>query len=253
MKQKILLNESYLRARIIGILLIIVGAVILIDPTELKIKVSFVLILLGIFMILMINEKSIPKKISDVQVEGNMEALNNLIKELDFKGNAIFLPKSENLSEERIFIPSNSSGSIKIPNLNDKNKHILITKVNGKKLGLSIPPSGLKLLSEIEKNKEFKDITPKNIEEKLQLLIGINLLRSVSFKEQQNGWNLEIEKTNYSINDQKMQNQYPCPICSAVITLITRAFNKKIRIYNVIYKDKKIIFKLNFIRKKNEY
>ena len=249
MKQNTLLNESYMRARIIGIMLIGIGAVVLINPTELTIKISFILILLGAFMILMINEKSISKKISDVQVEGNMESISKIIKELDFNGNAIFLPKSENLSEERIFIPANSTGVIKIPNVNDTNKHIIITKAKGESLGISIPPSGLKLLAEIKKDKEFKNITPENIGEKLQLLVGINLLKSVSFKKQDNGWNLEIEKISTSAHDESMQNQYPCPVCSAVITLMTQAFNEKIRIYNVSYRDKKIMFRLNFIKK----
>jgi hypothetical protein len=238
-----------MRARIIGIMLIIIGAIIfIINPTVLYIKIGLILILLGIFMIFIITEKSIPKKISDVQVEGNMDIVNKIIKELDLEGNAIFLPKSDNLAEERIFIPPNKSGVLKIPNVKDNN--IFLADENGKNLGISVPPAGLKLLKEIEKDNAFKNITAENLEEKLQLFVGMNLIKSISFKKQQHGWILEIENHTAYSNDQKFHNQYPCPICSAIIAMITRVLNEKIRIYNTTYNEKKIIFHLNLIKKK---
>lgn len=243
-KQYILLNEAYARARLIGIILIIIGAIFLLNPTTLNIKIGFILIILGIFMIFMITEKSISKKISDAQVEGNMDTVNKIIKELNLKGNAVFLPKSDILSEERIFIPPNKSGILKIPNIRDNN--IILTGTDGKNLGISVQPAGLKLLNEIEKDNAFKNITIENLEEKLQLFVGMNLLKSISFKKQKNGWNLKIESHSPYNN----QNQYPCPTCSAVILMITRILNKKIRIYNTTYNDKKITFQLNIIKKR---
>jgi len=105
------------------------------------------------------------------------------------------------------------------------------------------------LLKEIEKDKAFRNITPENIEEKLQLLVGINLLKSASFKKEKFGWKLEIEKPIDYNNVNSLHNQYPCPTSSAVITMITRAFNTKIRIYNTTYNMKKITFYLNMIKK----
>jgi len=245
-----MLNESYIRARIIGIMLIIIGAIFLTNPTALNIKIGFILILLGIFMIFMITEKSIPKKISDVQVEGNMDTVNKIIKEFDLEGNAIFLPRTGALTDERIFIPPNKSGVLKIPNIKDNN--IILTSEDGKNLGISVPPAGLKLLKEIEKDNAFKNMTIDNLEEKLQLFVGMNLVKSISFKKQQYGWVLEIEKHVSYDNDQKFHNQYPCPICSAIITMITRVLNEKIRIYNTTYNGRKITFHLNIIKKKVE-
>ena len=249
-KQQFSMTESYIRARIIGIMLIIIGFIFLVNPTSINIKIGFILILMGVFMIFIITDKSIPKKISDAQVKGNMNTIKKLIKELDLNGNAVFLPKSDILSEERIFIPPNKSGIIKIPTIDDDNDNVIITGADGKNLGISIPPSGLKLLKEIEKDRAFKNIRLENIEEKLQLLVGINLLKSVSFKKQQYGWNLEIERHVSNNNNQNLHNQYPCPTCSAVITMITRALNKKIRIYDITYNGDKITFRLNFVKRR---
>ena len=115
MRINISLNNSYIRARLIGIILVIFGVVILFIPNDLNIKISFTLILIGIFMIFIITEKSISKKISDAQVEGNIDIITNIIKELNLNGNAVFLPKSITLNEERILIPPNELGVIRIP------------------------------------------------------------------------------------------------------------------------------------------
>jgi hypothetical protein len=198
-------------------------------------------------MIFIITEKSIPKKISDTLSEVNIDIINKLIKELNLQGNAIFLPKSDKLNEERIFIPPNKTGIVKIPEIKDNN--IIHTTPTGIIIGISIPPAGIKLLNEIQKDKSFKNTTIENLEDKLQLLVGMNLIKSIFFKKQKNGWNLEIE--NYTNkNNQNLNNQYPDPISSAVITMITRISKKRIRIYNTSYNGKKIKYHLNLIKKK---
>ena len=246
-KQHFQSNNSNTRAKIIGVILIIIGAIFLLNPTDLNIKIGFIFMYLGLFMIFLITEKSIPKKISDALIEVNIDTVNKLTKELNLQGNAIFLPKSENLTEERIFIPPNKSGVLKIPEINDDN--IILIGQDEKILGIAIPPSGLKLLNEIEKDKAFKNIKIENLEEKLQLFVGLNLLKSISFKKQKNGWNLEIENIRFNNDNYKQNNQYPYPICSAAITMITRVLNERNRIYLTTYDGKKITFHLNLIKK----
>jgi len=208
------------------------------------------MILLGIFMIFIITEKSIPKKFSDAQLEGNTNTINNIIKELNLHGNAIFLPKSNKFPEERIFIPSNKSGVIRIPTFEDDK--IIFTEPNGTNLGIAVPPSGLKLIREIEKDLAIEETKLEKLEEKLQLFVGLNLLKSVNFKKRRYGWDLEVEKLESYKDGYNNSSQYPCPICSAIITLITRALNEKIRIYDTSYNGKKIIFHLNMIKRRDE-
>jgi len=53
-------------------------------------------------------------------------------------------------------------------------------------LGLSLPPSGIRLLKEIEKVVDFEGIDIENIEEELQEFVGLNLLESIQLKKQKN-------------------------------------------------------------------
>jgi hypothetical protein len=211
-------------------------------------KIGFASIFIGLFMIVMITEKSIPKNTSDAQIEGNINVIKKIIRELNLNGNAVFLPKSATLTEERILIPPNESGVIKIPNVDNNN--VFLTGPNGEKLGISIPPAGLKLLKEIEKEANFENTEIKDMEEKLQIFVGMNLLKSVTFRKHQGYWKLELEKPMFCNNGQTLRVQYPCPTCSAVLTAITRALNEKIRIYGTTLDGEKITYHINFIRKR---
>lgn len=237
-----------------GTFLLIIGAIFLLNPTTLNIKVGFTSILIGIFMIVMITEKSVTKKTSNAMVEGNIDFVKRLITKLNLEGNAIFLPKSKYLSEERVLIPPNKSGTIQIPNVRDDN--LFLTSKAGEKLGVSIPPSGLKLLKEIEKDGSFNNIGMGNIEEKLQKFVGLNLLKSITFTRQQNGYKLELEKLVFCPKDPKLCRQYPCPTCSAIITMITRAASKnsenKLLITDSVHNGKKTTFQMNLIKKRTE-
>jgi hypothetical protein len=225
------------------------GISFFLNPTSLNIKIAFASILIGLFMIFMITEKTIPKNLSNAQMEGDINIAEKLISQMNLEGNAIFLPKSDTLSEERIFIPPNRLGLIKIPNIADNN--IILKGKDNVNYGLSVPPSGLKLLEKIEKNIDFENTNFKSLEEKLQIFVGMDLLKSISFKKNKNGWRLEIDKPMFCNNGQSLHMQYPCPTCSAVITAITRSFNKKIRIYYVTtHEGQKVTYYLNFIRRK---
>lgn len=246
MKRNLSMNQPCIRAKIVGIILILMGAGFLFNPTSLNIKIGFASMLIGIFWVILITEKSIPKKISDNQIEGNIDVVKKIIRQLNLDGNAVFLSRSDILTEERILIPPNKTGIIKIPNID--NNHVFLTGSDGKNLGISLPPSGLKLLKEIEKDGNFEDIGIENVEEKLQKFVGMNLLKSVSFKKQLNGWKLELKQPIFCPNDQNLCKQYPCPVCSAILTAITRASKKKIRIKDTKIEGGKITFHLNVIK-----
>ena len=79
MKLGYLITQSYIRAKIIGIILIVIGIIFIINPEPLNIKIGFTSILIGIFMIFMITEKSITKKTSNAQVDGNIETIEKII------------------------------------------------------------------------------------------------------------------------------------------------------------------------------
>lgn len=257
LKQYLSLKQPNITSRIIGIILIIIGLGFFIgysfNPTLLYLKIGFASIIIGAFVILILSEQSFPKKTSDAKIEGNIDAVKKFIGEFQLDGNAIFLTKSDNLSEERVFIPPNKTGIIKISTID--NNHVFMTGSDGRNLGILIPPSGLKLLNEIEKYEDFKNADMRNIEEKLQKFVGMNLLKSISFKREESGWRLELERPIFCPNDEKLCRQYPCPTCSAVLTAIARASNsidKKLWINNTTNNGTKIRFYINFISKRKK-
>ncbi|MCK4349178.1 MAG: hypothetical protein KAW47_11245 [Thermoplasmatales archaeon] len=241
MKRRFMLDQPHVKAKIIGIILIAIGIVFLLNSTSLYIKIGFTSILIGIFMIFMVTERSVPQKISNAQIEGNLGIVKSITKELNLAGNAVFIPKSDILTEERIFIPLNNS-DVALPEIDDD--FVFSTGTDGKSLGISIPPSGLKLLQEVEKEADFENAGRENIEEKLQAFVGMDILKSVSFTKEQDSWKLELEKPVFCTNDPSICTKYPCPTCSAVLTAITKASKKEIWINDTTHNGKKMAFHL---------
>lgn len=235
-------HQPYFRAKIIGAALIIFGLILLVNPTTFFIKLAFAAILIGVFMILLITEQSVPRKISDAQIEGNLAFIKKMTKELKLTGNAIFLPKSQLLTEERVFIPIEKTTNTIIPYIDDD---LVFSKgIDGKIQGISVPPSGLNLIKEIQTETSFQDTNLENIEEKLQTFVGMNVLKSITLKKETYGWKLELEHHEPCNTEQATCSQYPCSACSAVLTAITQAAKQKIMILEETKKGAKTTFQL---------
>lgn len=251
-KQHPRIHQPYFRAKLIGAVLIAIGVVLVSftlfvnfnQPDLFYIKLAFTTILIGVFMMLLITEQSVPRRISDAQIEGNLAFVKKITKELKLAGNAIFLPKSPVLSEERVYIPAEKTTAASLPFIDDQ--MVLNLKPDGEVLGLSVPPAGLTLLKEVETESSFQDSDLENIEEKLQTFVGMNILRSVTLKKESNGWKLELVHQEPCCADTENPtcNQYPCAACSAVLTAITQASKEKIQIQETEHIGDKTIFHL---------
>jgi len=241
LKRSISIQQPDIRAKIIGLILIAIGVALFFSNNTIYLKLSFALLLIGLLLIFMITEKTVPSKISKAQIEGNFNAFENITKSLNLAGSAVFIPKSNMLSEEKIFIPLEKKNN-QIPELNDN--IIFSTGADGKSLGMAVPPSGLKLLEEVEKETEYVNINSDNIEEQLQGFVGMNLINSIELKKSDDKLRLEITKPIFCQKNETMCRQYPCPTCSAILTAITRSKNKKIWISDVVHNGKKVEFSL---------
>ena len=111
-------------------------------------------------------------------------------------------------------------------------------------LGLSLPPSGLKLLEEIEKEIHFKDVGIERVEENLKKFIGLNLVSSIVLKKHKGAWQLIIKNPSSCSRNQHFCRQYPCPTCSAAITAIIHATRNTIKITDVNMDEEKVTFDL---------
>jgi hypothetical protein len=251
LKLKLTLKHPNIGIKTIGVVLTIIGLVFLSDPTSLNLKIGFASILIGILIVFVISIKIIPEKIINKQIKGSIEAVLKIIKELNLKGNAIIIPKTENLTEERIIIPPKNRKKLKIPNINNEN--VFLRGTNNKNLGIALPPSGLQLLDEIEKEEKIKINKIEDIEKKLQMFVGMDLIKSLSFKQNHYSWELILEKPIFCTKNPNLCKQYPCPTCSAILVAIIRAMNNpelRLQIKGIKQNGRKITFYLNFIKRK---
>jgi len=251
LKIKLNLKQPNIGIKTIGIVLTIIGLVFLLDPTTLNLKIGFASILMGILILFVISLKTTPEKIFDKIIKGNIETIEKIIKELKLKGNAIIIPKTENLTEERIIIQPKNIKKVKIPSI--KNENVFLKGIKNKNLGIALPPSGLQLLDDIEKEEKIKVNKIWDIEKKLQIFVGMDLVKSISFKPGQDSWVLELEKPNFCPKNLMLCKQYPCPICSAILVAIIRAMNNpelRLIIKDAKQNGNKITFYLSFIKRK---
>jgi len=239
MRKRLSLIQPHIRAKILGGILVCIGIYFVFLSTDLFLKLGFSSILIGVFMIVMITEKTVPEDISNTQIQGQADAIKQLTTQLNLKGHAFVLPGSSYRSQERIFIPL-KEGRIKLPHIDDD--LVFSTGTDGASVGLVLPPSGLDLLHEVEKETVFSDNDIHAIEEKLQSFVGMDILKSVSWKKHENNWELTIEKPLYCINNDIICKQYPCPSCSAVLTAISKGIQKNLYINDVKQNGKKTTF-----------
>ena len=75
LKTHFLRIQLHTPSNIIGIILVIVGIVFLFNPTYLNLKISFTMIFIGCFLVAMVSEKNIPKRISISQIKRNIDSI----------------------------------------------------------------------------------------------------------------------------------------------------------------------------------
>lgn len=244
MRKEWSLHQPHIKAKILGLFLIIIGILFISSFSIFFIKIGFSSILIGVFIIVMITEKTVPENISNAQIKGPTDVVKKIASQLNLKGNVIFLPESDILTEERIFIPLKNS-EVSFPKVD--NELVFATGSNGTSLGLALPPSGLNLLHEIENDVSFKNTDINHVEEKLQSFVGMDVLKSVSLKKKDDDWELTVEKPLYCSSDVSYCKQYPCPSCSAVLTAITKATNKKLMVVDTVRNGKKTTFNFSIM------
>jgi hypothetical protein len=243
--KKISLKQPHNKAKIIGTIMIALGIFFLFTYSSLYIKIGYSSIIIGFFMIVMITEKSIPQNISNAKVDGNCVTITSIIKNLNLKGNAIFIPKSDILPEERVFIPLNNSKA-KIPEID--NDFVFSTGNDRNSIGIVLPPAGLKLLNEIENEVKFDSINIDQIEEKLQIFVGFDIIKSISLKKISDKWKLDVTNFENCKQNFNICKQFPCPTCSALLLAITKTFNQKMQIVDSNKNGKRTTFYLKNLR-----
>jgi len=233
-----LLRQPYVRARILGGIFIIASIPLFLLQEELFLKLGFTSLFIGLLMITLITERTTSQYLSDAQVKGNLESTRSIIKELNLKGNAIFLPSSSTRQTERMFIPLDTK-QVKLPPLDDT--MVFSTGLDGHSMGISVPPAGLQLLQQVEQDTSFAEATMDTVEETLQSFVGMNLASKLIVKKTDQDYKLELTRPLFCSRHDHCA-QYPCPTCSAVLTAITRAAKAPVQITDTIHNGKTTTF-----------
>ncbi len=247
------LGKPAVRAKVLGSLFIAMGIYLIIFQKEnFYLKIGFGGIFIGLFAIIVIREKTIPKKLNDAQLLSSLELLQSLTNNLDLKGNGLYLPSGGGLSKERVFIPLQEEEKYNLPAVDDDT--VFVTGTSGSSLGVILVPPGLGLLETYEKEMgmEIGNIDIDELEQNLQIMIyGLNLIKDLSIKMEDNKFiKVKIKHSAYQDICQKIKDtgkicrQTCCPICSSVLCAITRSIGKKVRIQKVDVKDNEITFRL---------
>ena len=102
-----ILNWNYqVRVKLTGLLFIVVGIALILSRDESVFqKIGFGALFIGIYLIFVISENSIPKILFDSQMLSNMELLSSIINDQNLEGNGIYIPAGKNLTKERVFVP----------------------------------------------------------------------------------------------------------------------------------------------------
>ena len=212
-----------IRAKIMGSIFIAIGIFLIIFQKEpVYINIGFGAIFIGLFVIIVITEKSIPKKINDAQLLSSIDLTESLIKSLDLKGNSVYIPSSENLSKERVFIPVQEEETYNLPVI--ENDTVFVTGTSGSSLGIVFIPPGLGLLDLYEREMDLKieNIEIDELEQNLQIMIyGLGLIKDLFIKrEGDTAIKLIITRSAYNNiceeierNKGKICKQTGCPIC----------------------------------------
>jgi hypothetical protein len=232
------------RAKVLGTILIIVGiSVIILKNEEVFLNVGFGAIFIGLFAIMVIKEKTVPKRISDAQMQSNLQILSSISENLDLKGNGVYIPQGGSLTKERVFIPVSQEEKYNLPAIDDET--VFVAGTSGSSLGVMFTPPGLGLLELYENDMEIdiKNIEVDELEQNLQIMIyNFGLIKDLSIKKEDNLIKVKITKPIYYelVKEKKMEKIYKQtgdPAVSSILCAITRSSGKKIRIQSLEIKD----------------
>jgi hypothetical protein len=187
-------------------------------------------------------EEYTKKVLLDAAVIPSLSALKQIIKELDYKGKAIYLPPKylKDPEANKVYIPKQKEGKLPTPEHNLKQENQLLFK-NPQGILLTPPGSQLTKLFEKTLNTNFA---------KTDLRYIIQNMSNLFIEDLEIAENLEIETKHDLIHvkiinsifkeahkeNRKLSHLYSkigCPLCSAIACALTKAIGKPITIENI--------------------
>ena len=243
MKTSDILKPMYI-SKVIGGLFLVLSAYLFFMTSYFNAALGSFFI--GIVTVVILHLPTVEEETSIASLECDVVPLENILKDLELSGNGISVKPSEDLSESRIFVPSDEMDGV--PDLYDE-----ITLVSDG-LGISIPPPGLPLLKKAKERMEY-DYLAEGIEGAREcmgiLTHGLDLAGSFSFREEDGRYKLRITHKRYWDYCKELREENgeictrtACPLCSSYITCASEGLDKSLKISDFKVEDKHVIYTL---------
>ncbi len=234
-------------SKVFGTIFIVLSIYLFISTENMNI--AFGSLFIGVITIVILHFKTVEKSTAESMLESSVLPLNDLIGDLDLKGDGVYIPPGKNLSSSRTYIPA---GDFKgLPDIYDE--MTIITGGVGR-TGISLKPLGAPIVSEakIRMESDLDGVGIEGAREGMGILThGLSLAKSFSFREDEGQFKLRITHDGY--NDYceglrkystKLCTRTGCPICSAYLTCASEGMKTPLRVVEFEKEDKHIKYTL---------
>jgi hypothetical protein len=235
-------------SKIISWVLIVCGVISLIVSI---IYVSSILAFVGLgltfwgALLLYLKTQDYPQKLLETSILPSLNTLKQLIQELNYKGNPVYLPPKyfENPETTKIYISKNKRASLPEPEEIQRSENSLFVKNSQ---GILLTPPGEELTKLFEKTleKSFTKLDLKSMEQNLPKLFieDLEIAENLEFQMKEDSVHLKFTNSIYKdlTSLPHVLDKIGGPICSAIAIAITKAAGKPVMIENIeISKDGK--------------
>jgi hypothetical protein len=240
------LNRPHIRARIFGVIMLALALVFFalgfyLDQVELFLTLAVGAFFLGVFAMVLVTTKVVPRELDQAIQQGAMENNHNLLKSLNVGGNGVYVPVKTakgRIKDVRVFIPQKGKRSVKIPAMDDD--EVFKTGVNDTDIGVSMVPPGKNLLETFESELGilFTDVEPEELEQYLRSLVTTaGLLKDINIKLEEakarailtQGEHSDLCVTAHEKYD-RLCSTLGCPLCSSVLCALCLSTSRAVRI-----------------------
>jgi hypothetical protein len=214
-------------------------------------SVGFVFI--GLFGFVILAQQSLPASVSNAQMVSAARTHNDLVQELALKGNAIYLPAKHALTREKVFVLASAEDE-RLPDMMTEDMGLCLGK-DGSTQGMLVEPPGSALLNVIEEERKtsMKDLDLEAVEGNLQMLKhGLDLMRDFHLKKRKGKLVLRVEYDGLGEACSSVREEMPdtcrqiqCLGCSCILTAVTRATGKAVRVEEVDNSKDRVVFTLS--------
>jgi len=186
------------------------------------------------------TEKPIQENLIDKTASPSLATLNQMITELGFKGQAVYLPPEylRDIESSKVFIAKQEKTRLPTPNQIQKQEKMFVTKPEG----ILLTPPGADLTNLFEKTLDtsFTRVDLQYFERNMPRLLveDLEIAENVEIQAKENKVYVKIENSIYKkthTETEKLPNvrgSLGCPICSALACAITKAAGKPVTIEN---------------------